>query len=261
MPLFPSSFTSAVAALAIGLTSVLSPTSVSGAELLTNGSLETGTWGGSYSFVGTNNATQLRTTPQLLNGWRTSNHSVWINDPARATDADRFVWLQHSKGNATTITQDLRYYTSGDSSTSIVGGSTYQLSLDFAYFDPGDVDGTNTMQSSVQVYYRLGTDLDDADPFTDTELLIDFNNVSPWADLSGGSGLACYNGTMTFTLPNIPGYDFIRFYIASPQNTIATPSRGVAIDNLSLSAVPEPSALLALGSLGLLSLRRKRKAC
>jgi hypothetical protein len=231
---------------------------VSGAELLTNGSFETGTWGGSYDFVDTNNATQLWTNPQLLNGWRTSNHSVWINDPARATDADRFVWLQHSKGNATTITQDLRYYTSGDSSTSIVGGSTYQLSLDFAYFDPGDVDGSNSMQSSLQVYYRLGTDAEDADPFTDTELMMDFNNVSPWADLSGGSGLTWHNGTMTFTLPNIPGYDFLRIYIASPQDSIATPSRGVAIDNISLAAVPEPSALLALGSLGLLSLRRKR---
>jgi hypothetical protein len=244
--------------LVAGVIPVFALVSASGTELLTNGSLETGTWVGSYDFIDTNNATQLWTTPQLLNGWRTSNHSVWINDPTRAADADRFVWLQHSKGNATTITQDLRYYTSGDSTTSIVGGSTYQLSLDFAYFDPGDVNGTNSMQSSLQVFYRLGTDLDDADPFTDTELLMDFGSVSPWADLSGGSGLTWYNGSMTFTLPSIVGYDFMRIYIASPQDSIATPSRGVLIDHLSLSAVPEPSALLALGSLGVLSLRRRR---
>lgn len=248
-----------VLAVLLVITSMV-PRAGKSAQLLLNNGFESGTWSGTYDFVDTNNATQLWTLPQLLPNWATATNSVWVDDPTRATQGGRFVWLDPSYGPQVCVGQKLSYFTSGDSNTQVVGGATYQILADYAFFDPGDVDGSNPMLSSFEIYAIMGDNVFGDDPGSKIDLFLDSNSVSPWENGLGGSGLTWYQASITFTMPVITGYDYVKFYFSAPTDSVSSPSRGVAVDNLSLAAVPEPSGVALLGVTGLWLgfMRRKR---
>ncbi len=253
---------STLSAITVAAVVFAGPADTQSAELMLNGSFESGSWGGTYDFVDNNNATQLYVTPKLLTGWATEGHSVWVNDTSRANHASRFVWLDPSYGSTVCVAQSFNVFSSGDSSAAVVAGADYHVSVDFAFFDQGDVLGTDLGASSLEVYAYLGSR---ADGFLDPSTRIDLpyhyesGSVSPWSAIGGGNGLNWNTADIHFTMPDVTGYDYMTIFFSAPLDTVGTPSRGVALDNVSFAAIPEPSAALLAMAFGMtVGVRRRR---
>lgn len=238
--------------LSLGLLVVTSP--VSGANLFTNASFESGTWGGSQSFVDPNNATTLFNSSSTLTGWTTVIGSTWVQDTTRATDANRMLWLgPPSVGAWDCASQKVSLFSSGDPSLQLVANNRYNLLVDYSFFDPNDPTAALVGLSSFTAYYVLGTNAGGDDPFSQTTLFTNTGSVSNW------NALQWNQASISFDLPNIAGYDYIKFFLSAPKATASVQSRGVLIDNASLSLVPEPGSLILCGTLlGLAAHRRRR---
>lgn len=230
------------------------------ANLFTNSSFESGTWGGSQSFVDSSNATSLSNSSTTISGWTTNIGSTWVQDSSRATDANRMLWLgPPSVGTNDCISQKVSLFGSGDPSLQLVASNRYTLTVDYALFDPNDPTASLPGQSTFQVYYLLGTNAGGDNPFTQTFLLNTTDIVSPWSNGLGGSGLDWNQATLTFDLPSTAGYDYMKFFLSAPKATASVQSRGVLIDNSSLAlAIPEPGSLLLLAALAIFGKRRRR---
>lgn len=229
-------------------------------NLFSNSSFENGTWGGSQSFVDSSNATTLFNSTSTITGWGTNIGSTWVQDIDRAPDASRMLWLgPPSAGSNVCINQKVSLASSGDPSTQLVAGNRYTLNVDYSFFDPNDPNASLAGLSTFQVYYLLGTNTGGDDPFSQTYLLNTTGAVSTWSDGLGGSGLTWNQASLSFDLPNITGYDYMKFFLSAPKATASVQSRGVLIDNSSLMlAIPEPNSLLLVGlSFAFLGRRRK----
>lgn len=235
-----------------------------GQNLITNGSFETGSWSGSESFVDTNNGTTLMFWNNLVSNWTPNSGSTWVQDAVRAQDGTRMVWLgAPSSGTETYISQPVSTLSAGGS---LLGNQTYHLSLGYDFFDRSDPEGMMAMESTVNVYYVLGTYMFMGDPgnpmlmdvsSTRTALFTDSGMTDTW---SSGAGMNWQTCGIDFTTPSLTGYDYLRIYISAPKDTISSPSMGVLVDNVSLTlaTVPEPGSLLLLGVLGTVLRRRRR---
>ena len=240
------------------LTAGWRPSPIHGAQLFSNTGFESGTWSGTYDFVETNNATQLWSVPQLLPGWKTATNTDWVNDPIRAAEGGRFLWLDPSFGPTVCVSNTLAVASSGDSSLGLVSGGTYDISASYAFFDPGDPTGGDPMNSSFEVYALLGDNSFGLDPGSRIDLYFDSGEVSPWNNGGSGSGFTWYDANIQFTLGDVTGYDYMTFFFSAPVHSELQPSRGVAVDNITLAAVPEPSSLLLISALSAMCIRRRR---
>ena len=228
-----------------------------GAQLFLNHGFETGTWGGQYDFVDSNNATALVPSPQYIPNWGTVGNSVWVEDPTRAAEGARFLWLDPSNGPEVCTTYTMGYGLSGDTATQFVGGEEYTLSLNYAFFDPNDLTGSNPDLSSLEIYAVLGETGFGRDPSTREDIFLTSGSVSRWTAPGGGSGIQWMAADITFTMPALAGYDTISFFISAPSELSGQPTRGVAIDNMRLAAVPEPGTVLLLAACGLVTRLRR----
>jgi MYXO-CTERM domain-containing protein len=240
-------------------------------NLFQNGSFESGTWTGSATFVDPNNATQLFTGTPTINQWESQSASYWVEDATRtpAGGGSRMVWLgPPATSSNTAISQTLDVFTTGNATTQLVGGGSYTLSLNFAYFDREEPNPAASTPSALQLYYVLYDSNGDLDPGSYTYFPLDPGNPSNPTALTGnlsswssGSGLLWHTASFDFQLPDVTGYSQIKFSVAAPQDSIATPSNGVLVDNVSLSAaspVPEPGAVGMLALSALVLWRRRR---
>lgn len=238
--------------LCLGLLVLAAP--ASGANLFTNASFENGAWGGSQSFVNSNNATTLFNSSSTLTGWTTVIGSTWVQDPTRATDANRMLWLgPPSVGSFVCASQKVNVFTSGDPSLQLVANNRYNLLLDYSFFDPNDPTAALAGLSTFTAYYVLGTNAGGDDPFSQTTLFTNTGSVSNW------NALQWNQASISFDMPNIAGYDYIKFFLSAPKATAFVQSRGVLIDNASLSLVPEPGSLILCGTLLSLAAHRRRR--
>ena len=237
---------------------IWSPAAVRGDQLFSNTGFENGTWSGTYDFVDTDNATQLWTLPQLLPGWKTATNTVWVDDPSRAAEGGRFLWLDPSFGPTICVSNTLAVASSGDSSLGLVSGGTYSINASYAFFDPGDPTAGDPMNSSFEIYALLGDNSFGLDPGSRIDFYFDSGEVSPWTNGGTGSGLNWYDANIQFTLGDVTGYDYMTFFFSAPVHSELEPSRGVAVDNITLAAVPEPGSLLLLCTLGASFVRRRR---
>jgi hypothetical protein len=243
----------------------LAPNSGWAANLFTNSSFETGAWGGAQTFVNPSNATTLSNSSTTVTGWTTSTGSTWVQDVNRATDLNRMIWLgAPAFGACTCLSQKVSLFSSGDPSTQLMRNNTYTMLVDAAFFDPTDPTASLAGLSTLQMYYVLGTNGGGDDPFSISTIFETTGSVSPWSNGFGGSGLQWNESTVTFTVPSAVGYDYMRFFLGAPKATGSTPSRGVLVDNASLTlataAIPEPGSVTMLASLalGLVGRRRRR---
>lgn len=246
-------------ALFLALT-VFSPTVRAATNLITNGSFENGNWGGTDSFVNSNNASNLMFWNTQVGDWTPNSNSTWIQDAVRASDGNRLVWL--GPPGAPYFTP-ITYISQTVAANTLTAGQTYHLSLDYDFFDPSDPTGASSMDSTLKVYYILGTSMDMGggsvmltdDINTQTTLLTETGMTDSW------NSLQWTQGGVDFTMPGLAGYDYLRIFFAAPPNGGSTPSMGVLIDNIGLSVavVPEPGSLLlvAAGTVGLLARRRR----
>jgi hypothetical protein len=237
-------------------------------NIFQNGSFESGSFSGTASFIDPLNATALNSS-SIVSNWETTSPAYWVSDSSRtpAGGGDRMVWLGPPVGSNTCITQTLALYTVGNSTTQLVGGETYRLSIDYSMFDrlnPTATSGLSALQIHYVMYDASGIDLstytyfptDPSDPSTPTNIS---DTLSPWT-ISGGSGLDWTTASFDFTLPDVTGYTSIKFCFSAPQNSVDVPSKGVLIDNASLTAVPEPAGIALVWTAGMvLQLRRRRR--
>jgi hypothetical protein len=243
------------------MAAVLMAWSAKAATLFTNSSFETGLWGGNQSFVNPNDATSLFNSTTTIDGWATSIGSTWVQEPTHTTDGNRMVWLgPPSVGSADCVNQKLSVSSTGDPAMQLIAGNDYSLSVDYAFYDPSDPTASNSNLSRFIVYYLLGTNSVGDIPFTQTTLYTNADVVSPWNDGFGGSGLIWKQATITFALPDITGYDYMKFFISAPKSTAGATSRGVLVDNASLAVVPEPGSLLLCAPALLMLARRQRRS-
>jgi hypothetical protein len=237
-------------------------------NIFQNGSFESGTVNDTVAFVDPNNATPLNSLP-IISNWETSPQAYWVNDATRtpAGGGQRMVWLGPPIGSNTCITQTLALHTVGNPTTQLVGGETYRLSIDYSMFDrlnPTATSGLSSLQIHYVMYDASGIDLstytyfptDPSDPSVPTNIT---DTLSPWT-IGGGSGLDWTTASFDFTLPDVTGYTSIKFCFSAPQNTVDVPSKGVLIDNASLTVVPEPTGIALIWAAGIvLQIRRKRR--
>jgi hypothetical protein len=231
-------------------------------NLITNGSFEAGAWGGTDSFVNSNNASNLLFWNTQVASWIPDSNSTWVQDPTRASDQNRMVWLGPP---GAPYNQPITYIAQTVSVAGLTAGQSYHLALDYDFLDPTDPNGLAAMNSTMQVYYMLGNAMDMGggnfmlmdDTNTKTGLLSEMGMTGSW---NNAGGLQWTQDGVDFTMPGLSSYDYLRIFIAAPPNGGATPSMGVLVDNVSLVAVPEPGSLLltSMGLLGVLSLRRRR---
>lgn len=241
------------------------PNQAGAQNLVTNGSFESGAWGGTESFVDSNNATTLMYWNNLVSNWTPNSGSTWVQDAVRAPDGNRMVWLgAPASGAETYISQPISTVSAGGG---LQGNQTYHLSLGYDFFDRSDPEGMMAMESTINIYYVLGTYMFMGDPgnpmlmddsFTRTALFTDSGMTDAW---STGASMDWQTASINFTTPSLTGYDYLRIYISAPQDTPSSPSMGVIIDNVSLNlaTVPEPGSLL-LATLGAMLLARCRRA-
>lgn len=129
-------------------------------------------------------------------------------------------------GNGSYVDLDGTSSSSGllSNNVSLIGGTTYTLSFDLAGSHRGSVETVNVNFGSTAASYSL----DSADPFSTHTL-----NFTPGSD-----------GSYSFSYLNAGGDDL-----------------GILLDNVSVSAVPEPEIyamlLAGLGLMGVMSRRRK----
>ena len=227
-------------------------------NLFTNPSFELGSISPVSSFVDPNNSMALFHSSSTITGWETNVGSTWVVDPTRAVDGDRMLWLgPPSAGSEECVIHRLAVAATGDPSTELVAGHRYSITLDYQFFDPADPTASSPADSTLAVYYTLGTNAGGDNPFTRHVLAQPFGDVDTW------SGLNWQSLSLEFDMPSIVGYDYMKFYFSAPKNAGATSSRGVLIDNtaLSLVVIPEPGSLLCLlASLPLLGLGRRRNS-
>ena len=248
-------------AIACFALAVLVPCAGAQTNLITNGSFESGNWDGTASFVNSNNASALMFWNTQVGNWIPDSNSTWVQDPTRAQDQNRMVWLGPP---GAPYNQAITYISQTVSAAGLTAGQDYHLSLAYDFFDPTDPNGAAPMNSTLKVYYVLGNSMDMGggnlmltdDANTQTALLTEIGMTGSW---DNSSGLPWSQGSVDFVLPNMAGYDYLRLYLAAPANSVQSPSMGVLVDNVSLSVVPEPGSLLlaAAGMFKLLS-RRKR---
>jgi hypothetical protein len=251
-------------ATAILLASV---SSVAAANLFTNSSFEQGSWTGLQAFVNPNNSTELTTAPALT-GWQTNPNTYWVEDPSRTPlgGGNRMLWLGPPSATNTCVTQTLDLFSIGNPQNQLVGLQTYRLSIDYAFFNPTNLSPAPGTPSALQIHYVMYSGgvpdpgsyyyfpEDPGDPTTPTNIT---GTLSPWTT-SGASGLGWTTATFDFVLPDVTGYDQIKFCFSAPFSTPSTPSAGVLVDRAGLTVVPEPTSLLLSMIGGGLALRRRR---
>ncbi len=233
------------------------------ANLITNGSFESGNWDGSTSFVDPNNATALLFWNNQVASWTPNSGSDWIQDPTRASNLNRFVWLgPPGSSTPTFISQTVYVNGNGNPAAALVTGATYHIGLDIDFFNQSDPNNTMGMMSTVQVYFELGNAMVMGDPnspmlsenpSTLTNLITASGTTDGWATIHWTSTGA------DFVMPDTTGYDYLRIFIAAPQDSGNSPSVGVLVDNVSLVAVPEPGSLmLGCAAVAIFGWRRRR---
>lgn len=235
-------------------------TATAATNLITNGGFESGVWGGTDSFIDSNNASNLLFWNTQVANWVPDSNSTWIQDTTRASEGNRFVWLGPP---GAPFNQAITYISQTVATNTLASGLDYHLSLDFDFLDPNDPNNMMGMTSTLKVYYLLGNDMDMGggnimlmdDINTQTDLLTESGITDSW---NNPSGLQWNSDGIDFTMPNLAGYDYLRIFFAAPPNTVQTPSMGVLVDNLSLSVVPEPGSFVLLGA-GLLGLMGRRR--
>jgi hypothetical protein len=232
-------------------------------NLVSNSSFETGNWDGTQTFVDPNNASTLLYWNNVVSNWTPNSGSTWVQDAPRASDGNRMVWLGAPPFSAQTyISQPISTLSAGGS---LQSNQNYTLTLDYDFFDPTDPQGLMGMDSTIDIYYILGTYMFMGDPgnpmlmdnaATRTQLFTDSGMTDSWLN---GANMNWMTANIDFQAPNLSGYDYLRIFIAAPLNTVSTPSMGVLVDNVSLSVavVPEPSSL-ALVALATIGWRRRR---
>ena len=134
-----------------------------------------------------------------------------------------------------------------NSITGLTGGESYLLQFDAASIAAGVTISGNTTNSEVA---QVGFTLTDQSNFT--------GGVSQFNNLTGGSSLASPNWE-TFTYEFTAGTGQTTAYLLFGAPDLSSGSAGLlAVDNVSVTAVPEPSsALLGLLATGLLARRRR----
>ena len=225
-------------------------------NLVSNGSFENGSWGGTASFVDPNNGTALLYWDGQVNGWVPNSNSVWVQDAVRAEDGNRMVWL----GPPSSLYQLI-------STTSLQSNQNYHLSLAYDFFDRNDPEGSMSMDSTLTISYVLGTYMDmgggsmmlEDDFSTFTSLYSTTGMTDAW---SNGANMDWMTASFNFQLPDLDDNEYLRLIISAPSNSVPTPSMGVLIDNVSLTVavVPEPASLLLVALSALCCQRRRRHA-
>ena len=235
------------------------------ANLVLNGSFENGNWDGTQSFVDAGNATLLLFWNNVADRWTPNDNSSWIQDPIRANAGNRMVWLgPPTSATDTFISEPISTPGAGGS---LAGNTSYHLSLAYDFFDKNDPQNMMGMDSSIKVYYTRGHYMFMGDPnmpmllddATQTTVFTDTGTTDSWLN---GASMNWKTASIDFVTPDMSGYDYLRIFIAAPQNSGPTPSMGVLVDNVSLdlAAVPEPSSLLLLSVAAGMALLRRRKS-
>jgi hypothetical protein len=273
------------ASLLSSITSMVSVTvawtllsTASAQNLLQNTSFENGTYSGSNTFVDNLNSLSLTfPTPghnnagNALNYWG-SDAAQWIEDGTRATDGNRFLWL--AGGGTYCAGQELSF----GAGQSLEGGSTYRFTFDFAAVNfnggvPGDSTSLgstgltggrlelNWVNSAGGIISQVGT--------WETEQLtngfaggpLSLQNAVTWDSLQtavGTVGSGWNRGFVDVTLPGAGPSGAVGVLVSLSNSNNQTNNTGLAVDNASVAAVPEPSGLVLL-SAGLVPLVRRRR--
>ena len=204
----------------------------SGDVSITNGGMERAA-ASNGAPTGSNQSSPDGWTSTQIAGWSLSS-----TDGFTPAEGDDF-WLGWV---SSTDTSDI-----SNSITGLEGGQTYLLEFNAASIAPGvSIDGNFTNSEVAQVAFIL-TDQSDFS-----------GGATVFESLSGGSGLANPNWqSFSYQFTADPGQDTA--YLLFGSSDLAGGSTGLfAVDNVSVTAVPEPgSAVLAFAALGLLGVRRR----
>lgn len=251
-------------------------------NLLSNTSFETGSFVASNQFVDALNSLALTTPTSGHNGagntvnyWGTDS-AQWITDSTRATDGNRFLWLA---GGATFCAGQELSFGIGQA---LEGSQQYRFTMDWASvnFNGGNPGDDATLESTGSTGPRLELHWTDSTGAIIGEIRIfespEFTNqftgnpsfpqaATTWASLitdPGVVGSGWNRSYIDYTLPSsgIP-LGATGVLVSYSNSGLATGSAGLALDNVSMVAIPEPGSTVFL-SVALFAplLRRRRSA-
>ncbi len=144
-----------------GLSQIAGAATTFGANLLTNGSFENGTWGTSTYFPSTTWATKKpairNITSSLISNW-SPDKCDWITDSTRATDGSRFLYILPSDQSWNyCVGQNLSVGGSAGAGRQLVTGHTYRVQYSCVAFNPNYPTGVGATTGKPAVEYGWTT--------------------------------------------------------------------------------------------------------
>ncbi|MEQ1744486.1 MAG: GEVED domain-containing protein, partial [Saprospiraceae bacterium] len=164
-------------------------------NLVDNGSFENGNFVADASIVDPNNADLQN--PSSTTYWESDNTIYWVQDASKATDGNRFMYLDPQK---------CMYKQMNISSNVLVPGKTYKICMDVAGFDQSQPNGgSGTVEPVFEIrYYDAGFSQLAQHNFTSFTDLMTNATVSS-VPISAWDNLNWRRLTITITIPAAPG--------------------------------------------------------
>jgi hypothetical protein len=206
-----------------------------GANLFSNPSIENGTFDVNSSVVDPNNADFTAVYATDITDWERNEETYWINDPTRATDGDRFIYLP---------SPNLCFTKLFDLNTEVSTCKQYKICFDVAAFDKDNPNGGSlTSGIIIEGKYWSNTFGQGEDVFTITDFTeVTTNNpltnpmtITPWNNL----GWKRVTATITLPQATIANASWFKLYFSTPLNTVlASDGKGILLDNVCITEVP-----------------------
>lgn len=198
----------------------------------------------------------------FISPYHVTESSIWVQDAARAPEGSRFLYLNHYNDPDTICTGQVFTVNNTGVGHSLVQGQQYELTWQFAAMDKDTPGGSSSLLATPRAevsYFASGTNafvVDELDLSLSDGGSSHFGNPMPSYTAQDYQALVWITATARFTAPS--DQNNLTVWVSMTGDSTS----GMAVDNVSLTAVPvpEPGALwLAGAALAGVGGRRRRR--